>query len=52
MKLTNLGVQIFPVVLLVISYLYVLANSKMLAGFCFVLALAMWLMLWSENKKI
>lgn len=51
MRYTNLGVQLFPMLLLIVGYLYMHDGVKIGGAFCMVLAIAMWLLIWSERLK-
>lgn len=49
MKVTNIGVQLMPLVLLICSVLFYALDAKIYAAFCFVLAMLFAFVLMSEN---
>lgn len=49
-KNTNIGVQLFPSVLVVAAVAYYRFGNWGMAGFSFFLAVVFWLVLYAENK--
>jgi len=52
MKLTNIGVQLMPIFLIISSVLYFFWQAYVLCTITFVLAVLMWLMLLGETKDL
>jgi hypothetical protein len=46
---SNIGVQLFPVVLLVGSFGYYMLQAFWQCGFCFVLSVVFWFVLFSDD---
>lgn len=51
-KLTNIGVQLMPLILAIASVAYYVLAAYIFCVTCFVMALVMWLLLWAENKGL
>lgn len=50
MKLTNIGVQIMPVILAISSVFYYMWQAYVLCALVLIIALIMWLVLFGETK--
>ena len=51
MKHTNIGVQLFPIVLLIGGMAFYFLGATVQAWFCIALAILMWFTIFSENYK-
>jgi len=48
---TNIGVQLMPLLLIAASLGFYICQGVLLSASCFILAMATWSLLWSDNKN-